>query len=175
MQEIRYNWTKGQVSEIYHSSLLDLVYRAASVHRIYHDPSKIKISRLISIKTGACVEDCAYCAQSSRYDTGVQAHKTLSLQEVLKEAADAKEKGVERVCLSASWREVPDGKQFDELLQMISKVKEMGLSVCCTLGMINNKQAENFRFYRVVRQKKRAAEKSSSAFYDFDATERCIK
>jgi biotin synthase len=103
----------------------------------------MKISQLISIKTGACVEDCSYCAQSSRYNTGVQAHKTLTVQEVLDEALRSKEKGIERVCLSASWRNVPEGKQFDELLQMISKVKEMGLSVCCTTGMLNEEQAES--------------------------------
>jgi biotin synthase len=142
MQEIRYNWTKEQISKIYHSPLLDLVFRAASLHRSYQDPSKIKISQLISIKTGACVEDCAYCAQSARYNTGVQPHKTLSLQEVLEEATDAKKKGIERVCLSASWRNVPDGKQFEELLQMIKNIQEMGLSVCCTLGMLNDMQAE---------------------------------
>jgi len=143
MKEIRNDWTKEQISEIYHLPLLDLVYKAASVHRKYHDPSKMKISQLISIKTGACVEDCSYCAQSSRYNTGVQAHKTLTVQEVLDEALRSKEKGIERVCLSASWRNVPEGKQFDELLQMISKVKEMGLSVCCTTGMLNEEQAES--------------------------------
>ena len=143
MTEIRYDWTKEQISEIFHLPLLDLIYKAASVHRKYHDASKMKISQLISIKTGACVEDCSYCAQSSRYNTGVQPHKTLSVQEVLDEAKQSKEKGIERVCLSASWRNVPEGKQFDELLQMISKVKEMGLSVCCTIGMLNKEQAES--------------------------------
>jgi biotin synthase len=143
MQEIRNDWTIEQIRDIYHLPLLDLVFKAASVHRKYHDPLKMKISQLISIKTGACVEDCSYCAQSSRYNTGVQAHKTLTVQEVLNEAMQSKEKGIERVCLSASWRNVPEGKQFDELLQMISKVKEMGLSVCCTLGMMNEVQADS--------------------------------
>jgi biotin synthase len=120
-----------------------LDFKASSVHREFHDPSKIKVSQLISIKIGACIEDCAYCAQSSRYNTGVEPHKTLTVQEVLNEALQSKEKRIERVCLSASWREIPEGKQFDELLQMISKVKEMGLSVCCTLGMINENQARS--------------------------------
>ncbi len=142
MQEIRNDWTKQQVSEIFHLPLLELVYKASEMHRKYHDASKIKISQLISIKTGACVEDCAYCAQSSRYKTTVQPHKTLSLKEVLEEAANSKSCGVERVCLSASWRDIPDGKQFDELLEMITQVKEMGLSVCCTTGMMNKEQAE---------------------------------
>jgi biotin synthase len=142
MQEIRNDWTKQQVSEIFHLPLLELVYIASVMHRKYHDASKIKISQLISIKTGACIEDCAYCAQSSRYKTSVQPHRTLSLTEVLKEAANSKSAGVERVCLSASWRDVPDGKQFDELLEMIAKVQQMGLSVCCTTGMVNKEQAE---------------------------------
>jgi biotin synthase len=142
MQEIRNDWTKQQVSEIFHLPLLELVYKASEMHRKYHDASKIKVSQLISIKTGACVEDCAYCAQSSRYNTSVQPHKTLSLKEVLAEAANSKCNGVERVCLSASWRDIPDGKQFDELLEMITKVKETGLSVCCTTGMVNKEQAE---------------------------------
>ena len=142
MQEIRNDWTKQQVSEIFHLPLLELVYKASEMHRKYHDASKIKISQLISIKTGACVEDCAYCAQSSRYNTSVQPHRTLSLKEVLAEAANSKSGGVERVCLSASWRDIPDGKQFDELLEMITKVKETGLSVCCTTGMVNKEQAE---------------------------------
>jgi biotin synthase len=142
MQELRNDWTKQQVREIFHLPLLELVYKASVMHRKYHDASKIKISQLISIKTGACVEDCAYCAQSSRYKTTVQPHKTLSLKEVLEEAANSKSRGVERVCLSASWRDVPDGKQFNELLEMIAKVQEMGLSVCCTTGMVNKEQAE---------------------------------
>ena len=142
MQEIRNDWTTHQVSEIFHLPLLELVYKASAIHRKYHDASKVKISQLISIKTGACVEDCAYCAQSSRYKTSVQPHKTLSLKEVLLEAASSKSIGVERVCLSASWRNVPDGKQFDELIEMIEKVKEIGLSVCCTTGMVNAEQAE---------------------------------
>ncbi|MGD0710531.1 MAG: biotin synthase BioB [Bacteroidales bacterium] len=141
MKEIRNDWTKQQVSEIFHLPLLELVHKASQMHRKYHDASKIKVSQLISIKTGACVEDCAYCAQSSRYKTAVQSHKTLSLKEVLEEAASSKSSGVERVCLSASWREIPDGKQFDELLEMITKVKELGLSVCCTTGMMNKEQA----------------------------------
>lgn len=142
MQQIRTDWTKEQISEIYHSPLPELIYRAASVHRAYHDSSKIKISQLISIKTGGCAEDCSYCAQSARYVTEVEAHKTLSLSEVLTEASNAKASGVQRVCLSASWRNIPEGKQFDDVLLMIEKIKEMDMEVCCTLGMVNESQAE---------------------------------
>ena len=150
MQEIRNDWTREQISEIFHSPMLDVVFRAASLHRKYHDASKIKISQLISIKTGACVEDCTYCAQSSRYNTGVEAHKTLSLQEVIEEAKYSKAKGIERVCLSASWRDVPEGKQFNDLLDMISEIQKDGLSVCCTLGMLNEEQASQLHEAAIV-------------------------
>jgi biotin synthase len=143
MQSIRNNWTKEEIRKIHHMPFLELIHKAATVHREYHDPSKIKISQLISIKVGACVEDCAYCAQSSRYKTGIEPYKVLSVPEVVEEAVHAKEKGIERVCLSASWRSVPEGIQFEELLQMISKLKELGLSVCCTLGMINENQSKS--------------------------------
>ncbi len=150
MQEIRNDWTREQISEIFHSPMLDVVFRAASLHRKYHDASKIKISQLISIKTGACVEDCTYCAQSSRYNTGVEAHKTLSLQEVIEEAKYSKAKGIERVCLSASWRDVPEGKQFNDLLDMISEIQKDGMSVCCTLGMLNEEQASQLHEAAIV-------------------------
>ncbi|MFH0867507.1 MAG: biotin synthase BioB [Bacteroidota bacterium] len=138
---IRNDWTYNEIKKLYHQPLLELVYKAAMVNREYHDPLKMKISMLISVKTGACAEDCSYCAQSSRYKTHVSSQKTLSVDEVMKEAADAKSKGVERVCLSASWREIPEGKAFDDLLKMIAGVKEMGLSVCCTTGMLNKNQS----------------------------------
>ena len=150
MQETIHNNTKDNIRNIYSTPLMNLVFEAASVHRKHHDPLKMKISRLISIKTGACVEDCAYCAQSARYNTGVESHKVLSIEDVLKEAADAQSKGVERVCLSASWRAVPEGKQFENVLEMIKKVKEMGLSVCCTMGMLDKHQAEELEKSGIV-------------------------
>jgi biotin synthase len=139
---VRTNWDVEEIKNIFHQPLLELVFKAAKLHREYHDPLKMKISILISVKTGACPEDCAYCAQSSRYKTYVTPQLNLSFDEVLKEATDAKSKGVERVCLSASWREVPEGKSFDDLLKMIAGVKKMGLSVCCTTGMLNINQSE---------------------------------
>lgn len=139
---IRNDWTYEEVKKIFRQPLLELVFAAAKMHREYHDPMKMKISMLISVKTGACAEDCAYCAQSSRYKTHVIPHKSLSVEEVLKEATEAKDKGVERICLSASWREIPEGKAFDELLQMIEGAKKMGLSVCCTTGMLNEEQSK---------------------------------
>lgn len=138
----RNNWTFDEIKKIYDQPLLELIFAAAKVHREHHDPLKMKISMLISVKTGACAEDCSYCAQASRYKTHVIPHKSLTIKEVIKEAADAKAKGVERVCLSASWREIPEEKTFDEILEMIAGVKKMGMSVCCTMGMLNEKQSE---------------------------------
>ena len=131
-----------EVRKVYHTPLLELAFQAAAIHREFHNSAKIKLSQLISIKTGSCVEDCMYCAQSSRYKTHVQPNGMLTIDEVLTEARHAKEKGLERVCLSASWRDVPEGKEFDDLLFMIEGVKKEGLSVCCTTGMINAEQAE---------------------------------
>lgn len=139
---IRNDWKYNEIKKLYYQPLLELIYKAAKVHREYHNSLKMKISILISVKTGACVEDCAYCAQSSRYKTHVTLHKSMTVQEVLNEASDAKAKGVERVCLSASWREIPEGKAFGELLEIIEGVKNMGMSVCCTMGMLSEKQSE---------------------------------
>jgi len=139
---IRTDWKVEEIKEIYELPLLELVYQASSVHRKHHDPSKIKISQLISFKTGACTEDCAYCAQSSRYKTHVVPHKSLSVQEVIQEALEAKKAGVERVCLSASWRNIPQNEEFEKVLEMISQIKKQGLSVCCTMGMMNSQQAK---------------------------------
>lgn len=142
MTTIKNNWTLEEVEQIYHLPLLDLVYQAASVHRKFHDANKIKVSTLISLKTGACVEDCSYCAQSSRYKTHVEPHKFLTLHQVIDSAKKAKENGASRICLSASWRKVEQNKDFENLIQMIREVKKLDLKVCCTLGMITKEQAE---------------------------------
>jgi biotin synthase len=139
--KIRNNWTFEEIKEIYHLSMVDLVFKAMEVHREFHDPKKMKISTLISVKTGACVEDCSYCSQSSKYHTGID-HSTMTVEEVVESARQSKENGVSRVCLSASWRKVPNDKQFDNILQMVHKVKELDLNVCCTLGMISVDQAK---------------------------------
>lgn len=142
MQEIRNDWAIKEIEDIYNLPLMELVYRAASVHREYHDPQKIKISTLISVKTGACPEDCAYCAQSSRYNSEVESHPLMQLQEVLDNADEIKAQGVNRVCLSASWRRIPEGNEFEKILEMIRSVKEKGMGVCCTMGMLTHEQAE---------------------------------
>ena len=140
--EIRYNWQKPEIHAIYNTPLLELIYQAASVHRQYHNPKKIQVCKLISIKTGACPEDCSYCAQSSRYKTEVKPQGLLDKETVVNIARKAKETGVSRVCMGAAWREVRDNSQFENVLEMVKDVTEMGLEVCCTLGMLTTEQAQ---------------------------------
>jgi biotin synthase len=138
---IRHNWTLGELQELHDLPLLDLVFRAASVHREMHNPREMQVSKLISVKTGGCPEDCAYCAQSSRYSTGVGSEKMMDRAEVLAIAERAKAAGVSRVCLGAAWRSVRDGEAFDKVVDMVRGVTDLGMEVCCTLGMLNENQA----------------------------------
>lgn len=139
---IRYDWQDAEIRAIYDTPLLDLIYQAASIHRQYHDSTQIQVCKLISIKTGACPEDCGYCAQSSRYQTEVKPQALLDKQTVVEIAQTAKQKGVSRVCMGAAWREVRDNSQFDQVLEMVKDVTDMGLEVCCTLGMLTADQAK---------------------------------
>ena len=138
---LRHDWTLSEVAELYRTPLLELVFQAAAVHRAHHDPSRVQVCKLISVKTGACPEDCAYCSQSSRYETEVKPTALMEREEVLCIAQRAKEAGASRVCLGAAWREVRDNQQFDRVLEMVRDVAELGLEVCCTLGMLNEDQA----------------------------------
>ena len=137
----RHDWTLDEVREVYSYPLLELVYRAATVHRQFHDPGEVQVCRLISIKTGGCPEDCSYCSQSSRYQTDIKASALMEKDEVLGIARRAKDAGVSRVCMGAAWREVRDGKQFDRVLEMVKEVNDLGVEVCCTLGMLTEDQA----------------------------------
>ncbi|GAA4787055.1 biotin synthase BioB [Olivibacter ginsenosidimutans] len=130
------------IETIYHRPLWDLVFEATTVHRQYHDPEKIQISSLISIKTGGCPEDCGYCPQAARYHTGVKAHRLMSVQEVKEKAEKARSQGASRVCLGAAWRNVKDGAEFDQVLEMVRTVTNMDMEVCCTLGMLTETQAK---------------------------------
>lgn len=141
MSDIRNNWTREEISEIYNSPILDLIYRAATVHREYNDPQEIQVCTLLSVKTGGCPEDCAYCPQAARYHTDVKVHKLLPTEEVLGKALEAKEAGSTRFCMGAAWREVRDNKDFDRVLDMVKGVSSMGMEVCCTLGMLTEEQA----------------------------------
>lgn len=140
--EIRNNWTTEEVQKIYNSTLLDLIYRAATTHRKYNDTGEVQVCTLLSIKTGGCSEDCAYCPQAARYNTGVNVQALMKKDEVLEYASKAKEAGSTRFCMGAAWREVRDNRDFDKVLEMVQGVNELGLEVCCTLGMLTEEQAK---------------------------------
>ena len=142
MKEIRYDWAEKDVLEIYNMPLLDLVYKAATIHRKFHESSEVQVSSLLSIKTGTCPEDCAYCPQSARYNTGIDAHSLLDVSQVIEAAKRAKKNGVTRFCMGAAWREAKDNNDFEKVLQMVREVNSLGLEVCCTLGMLTEAQAK---------------------------------
>ncbi len=139
---LRHDWTREEIRAIHDMPLLDLVFRAAAVHREQPDPSEVQVCKLISIKTGACPEDCSYCSQSSRYQTGIERQDLMDKCAVIDIAKRAKESGVSRVCMGAAWRSAKDNEQFDKVLEMVREVTDMGVEVCCTLGMLNESQAK---------------------------------
>jgi len=142
---IRNDWTREEITEIYNTPVMDLVYRAATVHRAYHDPNEVQVCTLLSVKTGGCPEDCAYCPQAARYHTDVKVEKLMDVDKVLDSAKEAKESGSTRFCMGAAWREVRDNKDFDKVLDMVKGVNGMGMEVCCTLGMLTEEQAEKLK------------------------------
>jgi biotin synthase len=139
---IKNNWTLQEIKEIYDMPLLELIFKAASTHREYNDTGEVQVCTLLSIKTGGCPEDCAYCPQAARYNTGVDVQALMKKDEVLSYAAKAKAAGSTRFCMGAAWREVRDNKDFDRVLDMVKGVNEMGMEVCCTLGMLTEDQAK---------------------------------
>ena len=139
---LRNDWTIEEINEIYNQPLLELVFRAATIHRQFNDTGEVQVCTLLSIKTGGCSEDCAYCPQAARYNTGVDVQALMKKDEVLEYARKAKEAGSTRFCMGAAWREVRDNRDFEKVLEMVKGVNEMGMEVCCTLGMLNEHQAE---------------------------------
>ena len=142
---IRYDWTFEELEELYAWPLLELISRSHRLHTQFQQPAEIQVCSLISIKTGGCPEDCKYCAQSARYQTAVSAQPLMPYEEVLKEARKAVERGATRVCLGAAWREVRDSAQFDAILQMVKGICNLGVEVCCTLGMLKEHQAKRLK------------------------------
>ncbi len=140
--DIRTNWTLEEVKSIYDTPLLELVFNAATLHRKYNDTAEVQVCTLLSIKTGGCSEDCAYCPQAARYNTGVNVQALMKKEEVLSYAQKAKDAGSTRFCMGAAWREVRDNRDFDRVLEMVKGVNEMGMEVCCTLGMLTEEQAK---------------------------------
>lgn len=139
-EAIRHDWTLAEIADIYHTPVLELIYRAATVHRQHHAANEVQVCTLLSVKTGGCPEDCAYCPQAARYQTDVDVHKLLEVDAVARAAAEAKAKGSTRFCMGAAWREVRDNRDFDKVLDMIRTVSDMGLEVCATLGMASEDQ-----------------------------------
>jgi biotin synthase len=134
--------TLGEFRSVYQLPLPELLFRAAQVHRLHHDPSDIQRCVLLSVKTGGCPEDCGYCAQSARFKTGVEATPLMSLAEVREKATKARELGASRFCMGTAWREVKDGPQFEQVLDMVRSVRELGMEACVTLGMLTETQAQ---------------------------------
>jgi len=141
MADIRHDWTTAEIQDLLQKPLLDLVYRAQTLHRQYSD-RQIQLATLLSVKTGGCAENCAYCPQSAHYETTVQKQPTLPLEEVLASAQKAKDLGASRFCMGWAWREIRDGEAFDQMLEMVQGVKHLGLEACVTAGMLNESQAQ---------------------------------
>jgi biotin synthase len=141
----RHDWSADEVRALHDLPLLELVYRAQTEHRAHFGDNKVQLCSLLSVKTGGCPEDCAYCPQAARYQTGVAAEPLLSTAEVLSAARKAHEAGATRFCMGAAWREVKDGPQFDRVLEMVRGVKELGMEACCTLGMLTLEQARKLK------------------------------
>jgi len=139
--EVRHDWKRQEVEDIYRTALPELIFRAQTVHRQWHAPDRVQTCQLLSIKTGGCPEDCGYCPQSAHYDAGVERQGLLNPQHVIGVAREAAERGVTRFCMGAAWRQVPEGAEFERVLEMVRGVSALGLEVCCTLGMLNEAQA----------------------------------
>jgi biotin synthase len=139
--QIRSDWSIGEIRELHDTPLLTLVARASAVHTMFHSYEEIQCCTLLSIKTGGCPEDCAYCPQAARYSTGLDVHRLMDLDEVLGAARAARDAGSTRFCMGAAWREVRDNSDFDRVLDMVRGVNGLGLEVCCTLGMLTEDQA----------------------------------
>ena len=143
--DIRHDWTTGRVEDLYHLPLTELLFQAQTVHRRHHDPETVQRCTLLSIKTGGCPEDCAYCPQSARYHTGVEREDLLKPDAVLAAARAARANGSTRFCMGAAWREVHDGPAFDAVLAMVADVAALGMEVCTTLGMLTAEQARRLK------------------------------
>ena len=138
---IRHDWTRDQIRKIYELPLPELIFQAQVAHREFHRPEEVQLCRLLSIKTGGCPEDCAYCSQSAHYKTGVARQELMNPGEVLEAATQAKAEGATRFCMGAAWRQVTDGREFDRVLEMVRGVAALKMEVCCTLGMLSESQA----------------------------------
>jgi biotin synthase len=142
MEKYRHNWQSKEILEIYNTPLLDLIYKASTVHREENNYAEVQVSSLLSIKTGGCPEDCGYCPQAARYHTGTEVQALMKTEEVIEVAEKAKAAGASRMCLGAAWREVRDNRDFDRVLDMVKEINKLDMEVCCTLGMLTETQAQ---------------------------------
>ncbi|HET8849237.1 MAG TPA: biotin synthase BioB [Marinobacter sp.] len=138
---LRHDWTLQEARDLFNLPFNDLLFRAQSVHREHFDPNEVQVSTLLSIKTGACPEDCKYCPQSGHYNTGLEKEKLLEIEKVISEAKLAREKGASRFCMGAAWRS-PSKKDMPYVLEMVRQVKSLGLETCMTLGMLKSDEAK---------------------------------
>jgi biotin synthase len=143
--QLRHNWTRDEIRRTFDLPLPELIFQAQRVHRELHPPDEVQLCRLLSIKTGGCPEDCAYCPQSAHYETGVSRQALIDPREALDAAARAKEEGATRFCMGAAWRQAPQGKEFESVLEMVRGVSALDLEVCCTLGMLTEEQARQLK------------------------------
>ncbi|MCB1879894.1 MAG: biotin synthase BioB [Chromatiaceae bacterium] len=141
---LRHDWSRLEIEQLLALPFMELIYRAQSIHRSRFDPNKVQVSTLLSIKTGACAEDCGYCSQSAKYNTELEREKLLPVEEVIKAARSAKEKGASRFCMGAAWRN-PTDKNLARVIEMIQGVHELGMETCVTLGMLTEKQAAQLK------------------------------
>lgn len=145
MPTIRNDWTLQEVHDIYNTPLLELIHRASDIHHKYQTTGEVQVCTLLSIKTGGCPEDCAYCPQSARYQTSVDSTGLLPLDEVVQAARSAHESGSTRFCMGAAWKRVRDNKDFEQVLEMVRQVNDIGMEVCATLGMLTPEQASRLK------------------------------
>ena len=137
----RHDWIRSEIRAIHNLPLPELLFRAQTVHRHFHDAREVQMCRLISIKTGGCPEDCGYCPQSAHYKTDVVRQDLMDPQDVLNQASAAHEEGATRFCMGAAWRQAPEGKEFEKVLAMVRGISDLGMEACCTLGMLTEDQA----------------------------------
>ena len=142
MSTAKHHWTREEILTIYNQPLMELLYQAATVHRKHHAPNTVQVATLLSIKTGGCPEDCGYCPQAARYHTGLEGNDLMSVSHVKAQVLRAKASGSSRVCMGAAWRNIKDGPEFDQVLEMVRVINKLDMEVCCTLGMLTENQAQ---------------------------------
>ena len=145
MTQLRHDWAREEIRQIFTLALPELIFQAQLAHRKFHRPDEVQLCRLLSIKTGGCPEDCAYCSQSAHYRTGVVRQELMNARDVVQAAHRAKAEGATRFCMGAAWRQANDGTDFDRVLEMVRGVAALDLEVCCTLGMLTESQAQRLK------------------------------